>query len=96
MQNRLVAGVAKGAKELALRLARLRQHCERLICMGGDHHGVEALAAARGVDQFDPGAVAQDRNDGVRNRDPVGIGLRQTLHIGAAAADDGAPLRSAR
>ena len=69
------------------------EHRQGLVGVGGDDDVVEAFDPALAIADFDKIFAAVHGGDAGGETDAVGISLRQALHIGAAAAEHGAPRR---
>ncbi len=87
MQHDLVVLEGKGPEDLPLERTRVGQDVERLVCVTGEDHVVEALA----VDLDVPAAAPHAAHGGAR-ADPVPKRPHQGLHVPGRATLDDPPL----
>ena len=91
VQPGVVARVVPGPEQLLLAGARVGEHPEGLVGVGGDDDVVEAVGGAAGRAHVDAPRVARDRHHGVAGADPVAVGRGQRRDVARRPAHDGAP-----
>ena len=96
VQHRLVGLIGKGAQQAAFLGAGVRQHRQRLVGVGGQHHMVETPGLPAGRGDFHPAIKPPDAAHRIADGNAAGQPFRQRRDIAAAAALHCAPDRAVR